>query len=127
MNQQNTPSTFKSKAGFRRVPQAFKYSLAGLRAAWQHEHAFRQELVLMAILWVIALLTSTTRVEKALLIGSTLLVLVVELVNSAIEAVVDRISLEQHPLAGRAKDIGSAAVLVSLLNVGVVWCLVLWP
>ena len=125
MKQPDPSSEFKSKAGLKRVPQAMKYSLAGLRAAWQYEHAFRQELVLAIVLLVIAALTPTSRVEKALMMGSVLLVLIVELVNSAIEAVVDRISLERHPMAGRAKDIGSAAVFISLLNVLVVWGLVL--
>ena len=99
--------------------------MAGLTAAWRYEHAFRQELLLALFLITIAILTPTSRVEKVLLIAAVLLVLVVELINSAIEAVVDRVSLESHPLAGRAKDIGSAAVFVSLLNVMVTWTLVL--
>jgi diacylglycerol kinase (ATP) len=90
------------------------------------EDAFRQELLLAAVLVPLALLLSPNGAGLALMIGSLLLVLIVELLNSAIEAVVDRVSLEQHPLAKRAKDIGSAAVLLALLNVGVVWACVLF-
>jgi diacylglycerol kinase (ATP) len=113
------------KTGFARVISATAYSWAGLKAAFKHEAAFRQELFLCIVLAPIALLVARTGLERALLIGSLLLVLMVELLNSAIEAVVDRVSDEHHELAGRAKDIGSAAVFVSLLNVVVTWALVL--
>jgi len=115
----------KGKTGLRRIWSATVYSLAGLRAALEHEHAFRQELLLAAVLVPIAVLLPVGPTSKALMIASVLLVLIVELLNSAIEAAVDRISLESHQLAKRAKDFGSAAVFVSLLNVVAVWALVL--
>lgn len=118
-------SPYKGKTGLRRLWNAFGYSLAGFRAAYKHEDAFRQEALLAALLIPLAIWLPTGHAGKALMIGSVLLVLVVELVNSAIEATVDRISLDDHRLAKRAKDIGSAAVLVSLINVIVVWSLVL--
>jgi diacylglycerol kinase (ATP) len=104
---------------------AFGYSLDGFRAAYRHEDAFRQETLLAALLIPLALWLPVAALGKALMIASVLLVLVVELLNSAIEATVDRISLENHDLAKRAKDIGSSAVLVSLVNVLVVWGLLL--
>lgn len=113
------------KTGLARVLSATVYSWAGLQAAFKHEAAFRQELFLCIVLAPIALWLAQTGVERALLLGSLLLVLMVELLNSAIEAVVDRISDEHHELAGRAKDIGSAAVFISLANVVVIWTLVL--
>jgi diacylglycerol kinase (ATP) len=116
----------KGKSGLRRVWNAMFYSLAGIRAALEHEDAFRQELLLAAVLVPLALFLPASAVGKALMVASVLLVLIVELLNSAIEAAVDRISLESHQLAKRAKDIGSAAVFVSLINVAVVWGLVLW-
>ena len=118
-------SPYKGKTGLRRLWNAFGYSLAGFRAAYKHEDAFRQEALLAALLIPLAIWLPTDHVGKALMVGSVLLVLVVELVNSAIEATVDRISLDDHRLAKRAKDIGSAAVLVSLINVIFVWLLVL--
>ena len=118
-------SPHKGKTGFRRILNAFGYSLAGLRAAYQHEDAFRQELYLALILIPLALWLPATHIGKALMIASVLLVLIIELINSAIEATVDRISLENHDLAKRAKDIGSAAVFVSLMNVLITWGLVL--
>lgn len=117
----DTESPFKGKTGLTRIWNAFKYSLDGLRAAYKHEDAFRQEVLLAIILIPTALLSHTGGVEKAMLIASVLLVLIVELVNSAVEATVDRISLEQHRLAKRAKDIGSASVLITLLNLALVW------
>ena len=108
----------------RRLWNALLYSIAGFRAAYRHEHAFRQECVLAAILLPLALLLPAGGIGKGLMVASVLLVLIVELVNSALEAAVDRISLEDHLLAKRAKDIGSAAVFMSLLNVAVVWVLV---
>lgn len=118
-------SPFKGKTGLTRVWNALRYSLAGLSAAYRHEDAFRQETWLALILIPAALFTPASAVGKALMIGSVLLVLVVELLNSAIEAVVDRVSLEHHRLAKRAKDIGSAAVLIALINVATIWSLVL--
>ncbi|MEC5398135.1 diacylglycerol kinase [Uliginosibacterium sp. H1] len=114
-------SPFKGKTGLKRIWNAFHYSLDGLRAAYKHEDAFRQEVLLAIVLLPIALFSPISGVEKALLIGSVFLVLIVELVNSAVEATVDRISLESHKLAKRAKDIGSAAVLITLLNLALVW------
>lgn len=119
-------SPFKGKTGLRRVCNAFFYSLDGLRAAYRHEDAFRQETWLAAVLIPVALLLPATGVGHALMIASVLLVLIVELVNSAIEAAIDRISLEKHLLSKRAKDIGSAAVLIALLNVLATWLLVLF-
>jgi diacylglycerol kinase (ATP) len=104
---------------------ATHYSLAGLAAAVRHEDAFRQELILVVLLTPLALWLGDTGVERALLIGSLILVLIVELLNSAVEATVDRISFESHRLAKRAKDIGSAAVMLSLVNAGVVWLLII--
>lgn len=121
--QQESP--YKGKTGLRRVWNALHYSLAGLAAAYRHEDAFRQEVLLAALLLPLALFLPVPGLGKAMMVASVLLVLVVELLNSAIEAVVDRVSLEKHRLAKRAKDIGSAAVLVSLLNVLLVWVLVL--
>ena len=118
-------SPHKGKTGLRRLWNAFGYSLAGLRAAYKHEDAFRQELHLAAVLIPLALWLPATHIGKALMIGSVLLVIIIELLNSAIEATVDRISLENHDLAKRAKDIGSSAVLVSLINAVIVWGLVL--
>lgn len=112
--------------GIRRIINAARYSQQGLRAAFVYEAAFRQELALFVVLAPIGYWLGQSGVERALLIGSLVLVLIVELLNSAVEAVVDRVSADSHELSGRAKDIGSAAVLVSLLNVGVVWGLVLF-
>jgi diacylglycerol kinase (ATP) len=118
-------SPHKGKTGLRRVWNAFIYSIDGLRAAYRHEHAFRQEAALALVLIPLALLLPASPVGKAVMIASVLLVLIVELLNSAVEAAIDRISLEQHPLSRRAKDIGSAAVMLALLNVVAVWTLVL--
>src|SRR5574338_20701 len=119
-------SPYKGKTGLRRIWNAFHYSLDCLPAAWRHEDAFRQELWLALILVPAALWLGESGVAKAVLVGSLALVLLAELLNSAIEATVDRISLENHNLAKRAKDIGSAAVLLSLCNVVLVWGLVLF-
>ncbi len=118
-------SPYKGKTGLRRLINAFGYSLAGFRAAYKHEDAFRQEVLLAAILIPLAIFLPANLIGKALMVGSVLLVIIVELINSGIEATVDRISLDSHDLAKRAKDIGSAAVLVSLINAVVVWALVL--
>ncbi|WP_018227912.1 diacylglycerol kinase [Methyloversatilis universalis] len=118
-------SPFKGKTGLRRLINAAGYSAAGLRAAFRHEDAFRQEVVAALVLIPLALWLGNSGSERALLCFSVLAVLIVELLNSAVEATVDRISLENHQLAKRAKDIGSAAVMVALLNAGLVWALVL--
>ena len=119
-------SPHKGKTGLKRVWNAFRYSADGLTAAFRHEDAFRQEVFLAAVLVPAAFFTPATGIGKALMVASVLLVLIVELLNSAIEAAVDRISLEHHSLAKRAKDIGSAAVFISLVNVPAVWLLVLF-
>ncbi|MBS4095990.1 MAG: diacylglycerol kinase [Sulfuricella sp.] len=115
----------KGKTGLKRVWNATLYSFAGLGAAWKHEDAFRQETLLALAMLPLAWLLGDNNLARAAMIASVLLVLIVELLNSAIEAVVDRISLENHHLAKRAKDIGSAAVFLSLINVLVIWGLVL--
>lgn len=118
-------SPFKGRTGLVRLWNAMHYSLAGLKAAYRHEDAFRQEVHLAILLIPLTFLLPATNIGRALMIGSVLLVLIVELLNSAVEATVDRISLDHHRLAKRAKDIGSAAVLISLINVVIVWLLVL--
>jgi len=118
-------SPFKGKTGIQRLWNALCYSLQGMASALRHEEAFRQECLLAVLLVPVAFFLPVGGTEKALMIGSVLLVLIVELLNSAIEAAVDRISLENHQLAKRAKDIGSAAVFLSLINVAVVWALIL--
>ena len=116
---------FKGRRGWRRLLNATRYSIDGLGAAWRHEDAFRQELVLAAVLLPVALLLPLPGAEKVLLIGSLLLVLIVELLNTAIEAAVDRDSVEINPLGKRAKDYGSAAVMISLLGAGLTWVTIL--
>ncbi|MEW5943145.1 MAG: diacylglycerol kinase [Pseudomonadota bacterium] len=118
-------SPYKGKTGLRRVRNALFYSLDGLKAAYRHEAAFRQEVWLALVLLPAAFMLPADSQGKALMAGSVLLVLVVELLNSAVEAVVDRVSPEHHDLAKRAKDMGSAAVLLSLVNLAGVWLLVL--
>jgi len=118
-------SPYKGKTGLRHLWNALGYSLAGFRAAYKHEDAFRQEVHLAIILIPLALWLPATHIGKALMIASVLLVIITELLNSAIEAVVDRVSLDHHDLAKRAKDIGSAAVMVSMINVAITWGLVL--
>ena len=115
------------RTGLVRVLHATRYSWNGLRAAFRWEAAFRQELALTLVLLPIGLWLGHTGVERALLVGSLFLVLIVELLNSGLEAIVDRVDTNWHELCGRAKDIGSAAVFLSLLNVLVVWGLVLYP
>ena len=119
-------SPYKGKTGLRRVCNALGYSLAGLAAAYRNEDAFRQEVLLAVILVPLAFYLGDGAIMRALMIASVLLVIIVELLNSAIEATVDRISLENHTLAKRAKDIGSAAVLLSLVNLVVVWGLLIF-
>ncbi len=118
-------SPFKGKTGVRRVYNAWRYSLAGLRAAFVCEDAFRQEALLAALLIPASFVLPVSGVGRALMIASVVLVLIVELLNSAIEAVVDRVSLDRHHLSKRAKDIGSAAVLLALINVVAVWACVI--
>lgn len=118
-------SPYKGKTGLKRIWNAFSYSCDGLAAAYKHEDAFRQEVLLTLILVPAALLMPVSGTGKGLMVGSVLLVLVIELLNSGIEAITDRVSLEDHALAKRAKDLGSAAVMLSLINVFAVWLLVI--
>lgn len=127
MKQQSHASEFKSKSGFRRIANAFFYSIQGLRTALRTEHAFRQELMVAVPAALLALLLPLPALHRLALIAVLLLVLIVELINSAIEAVVDRISLDLHPLSKNAKDFGSAAVLLSLVLAGSTWAILLWP
>ena len=113
--------------GFGRVVNAWRYSLDGLAGAWRTEGAFRQEVICAAILIPIACLVPVPILERALLIAAVLMVIVVELLNSAMEAAVDRISLDRHPLSKKAKDTGSAAVLVAIVIAMLVWGAVLYP
>lgn len=122
----NAASPHKGVTGLRRVLNATRNSADGLGAAWRHEAAFRQELLLAVVLVPVALLLDVPATGKALMIASVLLVLIVELLNSAVEAAIDRISLDRHQLAKRAKDLGSAAVMIALLNLAAVWGLVLF-
>lgn len=112
--------------GIRRIIRAVKFSAQGFRSAWINEAAFRQELLLVIVLIPTAVWLGRSIVEQAMLIAVCLLVLIVELLNSAIEAVIDRIGSEQHELSGRAKDMGSAAVFVVITIVVVVWSAVAW-
>ncbi|GHT97082.1 diacylglycerol kinase [Betaproteobacteria bacterium] len=118
-------SHLKSKPGLGRLINALKYSAKGFKAAWQHEAAFRQELALVIVALPLGLYLGKTGMERALLVGSLLTILLTELLNSAIEAIVDKTSPEFHDLAGRAKDLGSAAVFVSLTLAAAVWGFVL--
>jgi len=118
-------SPHKGKTGLTRLINAFKYSCAGLTEAYRNEDAFRMELLLALVLIPLTFWIEHSMLGCALMIACVMLVIIVELLNSAIEATVDRISLDDHNLAKRAKDIGSAAVLISLLNLVVVWLLVL--
>jgi diacylglycerol kinase (ATP) len=114
-------SEFKSKSGLARIFKAMSYTWDGFKAAWQHEHAFRQELLLVVVGICVALGLRVSVMEKLLLIAVLLFVLCVELINSAIEAIVDRVSLERHPLSKRAKDLGSAAVFMAFLIALATW------
>jgi diacylglycerol kinase (ATP) len=116
----------KARAGWNRIVHAAGYSLAGLGAAWRHESAFRQECMLALVLWPVAMWLGRSWLETALLAGSVMLVLIVELLNSAIEAVVDRVSPDLHPLSKRAKDIGSAAVMLAIVTCALLWLSALW-
>lgn len=107
--------------GLKRIINATGYSLQGLKAAWINEAAFRQESILLVVMTIVSFLMPVTKVERLMMIGSLFIVVIVELINSAIEAVVDRIGPEHHELSGRAKDIGSAAVFVALALVVITW------
>ena len=112
--------------GIQRIVNAAGYSWQGLRAAWQHEAAFRQEAIAALVAIVVACWLDVDVISRVLMIGSVVLVIIVEILNSALEAVVDRIGQERHPLAGRAKDMGSAAVLLAILLAMFVWIALLW-
>ena len=120
-------SEFKSKSGVKRIFAAFFYSIEGFKSAWRIEHAFRQELVLLVCATVIALALPISARDRLALIGVFVLVLIVELINSAIEAVVDRVSLDRHPLSKNAKDFGSAAVFLALSLALATWAVILAP
>lgn len=117
----NTHSPYKSRGGFGRLFNALSYSAKGLKAAFRHEAAFRQELLLAVVLVPAAFWVGRDALQVLLLIGVLAFVLIVELLNSALEAVADSVTLEHHPLIGRAKDLGSAAVLLALLFGAAVW------
>jgi len=119
-----TPNPHKH-SGWRRLVNAFGYSMTGLRTALAHEAAFRQEVALAVVLVPVAMLANVSALERAVLVWAVLFVLAIELINSAVEAAIDRVSLENHPLAKRAKDLGSAAVFVSLVSLIAVWALIL--
>ena len=123
----NQSSPFKGKTGIKRILNATSYSIAGFKAAFSNEEAFRQIVWINIILIPISFFVDVSRVEQALMIGVCLLAIIIELLNSAIEAVVDRISLDQHPLSKNAKDMGSAAQFVSLSIIFIVWLLILMP
>jgi len=120
-------SVHKGKRGLKRIVNAFHYSVSGLKLAYQHEHAFRQEVLGAVVLLPIACLVPVAPVERVLLIGTVLLVLIVELLNSSIEAAVDRVGLETHHLSKRAKDVGSAAVMLALVLLAITWALIAGP
>ncbi len=115
----------QNEKGLKRILNACVFSYYGYKATWQHEEAFRQEVMLFLVTTPLALWLGQTVIEKLLLVGSMILVLLVELLNSAVEAVVDRVGLEHHELSGRAKDIGSAAVNLSLVWAAITWVSIL--
>ncbi len=117
----------RGNTGFKRIVLAAGYSAKGLRAAFVNEAAFRQELLLALVLVPLALWLDVEPTQRLLMIAALVVVLITELMNSAIEAVVDRIGAERHELSGRAKDIGSAAVLLALLLCATIWISILWP
>jgi len=127
MNDPESTSAFKSRGGLTRVWNAARYSLAGLRAALRHEAAFRQELLVGLPLLLATPWLAPGRWQGLAMAGSIVLVWVVELLNSAIEALADAVTVDRHPLLGRAKDLGSAAVMLSLLLAAAVWAVALWP
>lgn len=121
------PNSFKSRDGFQRIANAMRYSVAGFRYALKNEASIRQELLALAVLAPVSAFLHVSRLEHIALVVSMLLVLMVEFLNSAVEAAVDRVSLETHPLAGQAKDLGSAAVFVSVLIWGACWLGIVGP
>lgn len=120
-------SEFKSKSGVKRIFSAVFYSMDGFRTAWRHEHAFRQELMIAVPGIVVALFLPVTTLERLALIGVLFLVLIIELLNSAIEAVVDRVSLDRNPLSKNAKDLGSAAVMLAFIFALATWGMIVIP
>jgi diacylglycerol kinase (ATP) len=116
---------YQEAKGIKRLINACIFSAAGYKAAWHNEEAFRLEVIILAVSTPLAMWLGQTTVEKLLLIGSVVLVVLVELLNSAVEAVVDRVGLEHHELSGRAKDIGSAAVNASLIWAAITWAAIL--
>lgn len=122
-----SPPSFKSTGGLRRIANAFGYSMQGLKAAFQHEAAFRQELLLCLIALPTAYVLSANWQQFILLCACLLIILVVELLNAAIETLADALHPDYHPLVGRAKDIGSAAVLLSFIIVFCLWAVILIP
>lgn len=126
-SQDKNATDLKGKKGLRRLINATGYSMKGLSAAYRNEAAFREEVLLACVLIPCALLLGLPAVETVLLIGSVLLLMLVQILNSAIEAVVDRIGPELHPLSGRAKDLGSAAVFIAMIILGVTWLLIAAP
>ena len=120
-------SPHKGRRGLRRLVNAFFYSVSGLALAFRHESAFRQEVALAGVLIPLACMLQVPAAERVLLMGSVLLVLIVELLNSSVEAAIDRIGFDSHRLSKRAKDLGSAAVLTALAALGVTWFLIAGP
>jgi diacylglycerol kinase (ATP) len=120
-------SEFKSKSGMARIVAASGYSVQGLKLAWRSEHAFRQELFVSIPASFVAILLPVSIIEKLALVFVLALVLIIELLNSAIEAVVDRVSLERHPLSKNAKDLGSAAVFVAVIMAAITWAAIVVP
>ena len=119
--------SFKSRGGFRRLSSALRYSYAGFRHAFRHEAAIREELMVLAILVPVSTALPVSNLEHLILVLTMMLVVLVEFLNSAIESTVDRISLERHPLAGQAKDLGSAAVFIAVLMWGLSWLVIVGP
>jgi diacylglycerol kinase (ATP) len=126
-DREDAASPYKSRGGAARLWQALRYSLAGLRAAVRHEAAFRQELLLGVPLLLLVPWLAPGRWQALLMCGSIVAVWVVELLNSGLEALADALTVEAHPLLGRAKDLGSAAVMLTLFFAALVWAVVLWP
>lgn len=115
----------QNKKGLKRITNAFFFSIAGFKAIWKHEEAFRQEVFLLIVTVPLAFWLTDNNIEQVLLVGSVVVVLLVELLNSAVETAIDRIGYEHHELSGRAKDIGSAAVMLSLTLAAFTWALIL--
>jgi len=113
--------------GLKRLVLATGYSWQGLKAGWKNEEAFRQEVLLAVVLIPLAFILDVSQIQTILMIASVLILLIVEILNSAVEAVVDLVTREKHPLAGRAKDMGSAAVMLAVINLVIVWSLILIP